>query len=215
MNAWSSFSPKSGRSCLIAIPMVWLALLVLQVNADQVQMQNGDRYIGDVVEVNGVSVTVQSDVLGKLNLPRAKVAIITFGAQAGIVQPAVNTTNTVLKRPLPAATNAFSTELGVNSNLIQRVQRQFLAGADPAAQDKFNELVSGLLSGRLTVEDIRKEAKSAADQIRALRKDAGQDASWAIDGYLAILDHFVKETPATAKPRTNSPATKPQLLEDE
>ena len=77
--------------------------------------------------------------------------------------------------------------------------------AGPEANNKFNEMVSGLMSGRLTVNDIRAEAKSAADQLKELKRDLGEDAGGALDGYLAILEHFLQET---APPNVSSPAPK-------
>ena len=55
-------------------------------------------------------------------------------------------------------------------------------------------MVGGLLSGRLTVNDIQVEAKSAADQLKELKRDLGEDAGGALDGYLAILENFLRET---------------------
>ena len=40
------------------------------------------------------------------------------------------------------------------------------------------------------------QARSAADQIRSLKQDLGDGAGWALDGYLAILEHFLNESPA-------------------
>jgi hypothetical protein len=88
------------------------------------------------------------------------------------------------------------------------VQKQFLNGTGPEANAKFNELLGGLMSGKLSVEDIRTEAKAAADQLRALKRDSGEDAGFASGAYLAILDHFLKET-APSGSATNAPASSP------
>src|SRR5205814_7802979 len=74
-------------------------------------------------------------------------------------------------------------QIGTNTNFIEQVQAQFLADAGPEDNNKFNALVSGLLSGRLTVNDIRAEAKSAADQIKKLKRDLCEDTRGALDGY--------------------------------
>ena len=71
---------------------------------------------------------------------------------------------------------------------------------------KFNELLGGLMSGKLSVDDIRAQAKTAADQLRALKREGGEEAGFAADAYLAILDHFLKETPP-ASSATNAPAS--------
>jgi hypothetical protein len=102
-------------------------------------------------------------------------------------------------------------QLGANSNLIQQVQSQVLSGASPEANDKFNEMVGGLMSGKLTVNDIRAQAKSAADQMRAAKKDLGEDAGFAIDGYLAILDKFLKETAPSGEATAKNPKPAPKL----
>ena len=95
--------------------------------------------------------------------------------------------------------------MGAHTNLIRQVQKQFLTDAGPEANKKFDELLSGLMSGKLTVDDLRAEARSAADQLRALKRDSGEDSGFAADAYLAILDQFLKGTkPAT--PATNAPA---------
>ena len=186
------------------------------LRADQVEMQNGDRYVGHVLSLNTNTVVLQSDVLGTLRLPRSRVAIITLGPGPATDSPA-----------LPMATNAFTPAassksanvasnlspgllgLSKSTNLIQQVQKQFLSGAGPEANNKFNELLGGLMSGKLSVEDIRAEAKTAADQLRVLQRESGEDAGFGASAYLAILDHFLKET-APSGPTTNGPGTSPK-----
>ena len=98
------------------------------------------------------------------------------------------------------------------------MQKQFLSGAGPEANNKFNELLGGLMSGKLSLDDIRAEAKTAADQLRALKREGGEETGFATDAYLAILDHFLKET-APSGSATNTPASssgsKPQSEEEE
>ncbi len=65
------------------------------------------------------------------------------------------------------------------------------------------------MSGKLTVNDLRKEAKSAADQLRAVKRDLGDD-SGTLDGYLSILDSFLNETASPAGSATNAPASLPK-----
>src|ERR1041384_7289658 len=47
--------------------------------ADQVDMQNGDHYVGKVLSVTTNTVVLQNEVLGTVNLPRARVANISLG----------------------------------------------------------------------------------------------------------------------------------------
>ena len=168
---------------------------------------------------------LQSDVLGTLRLPRAKVAVITLGSGPATNSPALPAlTNAPVLALSTAPTNkppkpspAFA-QLGASTNLIQQVQKQFLSGAGPEANNKFNELLGGLMSGKLSVDDIRAEAKTAADQLRALKREGGEETGFATDAYLAILDHFLKETAPSAS-ATNAPASlpasKPQSEDEE
>jgi len=48
--------------------------------------------------------------------------------------------------------------------------------------------------------------KTAVDQLRALQRESGEDAGFAASTYLAILDHFLKET-APSGSATNAPAS--------
>ena len=61
-----------------SVLLLWLAAVGLR--ADQVEMQNGDRYVGNVLSLTADKLVIQSEVLGKLTIPRDKVALITLGA---------------------------------------------------------------------------------------------------------------------------------------
>jgi uncharacterized protein len=212
-------SPKSSGAVLgTALLSAALALFAAAnpLLADQVELQNGDRYVGHILSLNSNTVVLQSEVLGTLRLPRSKVAVITLGAQALTNSPALpSATNLPVGPNTPASTKSAATlsptlrQLGTSTNLIQQIQKRFLGDAGPEANNKFNELLGGLLSGKLTVDDIRAEAKTAADQLRALQRESGEDAGFAASAYLAILDRFLKEsTPAGTA--TNVPAPSPK-----
>ncbi len=194
-------------------------LLPLGLHADQVVLQSGDRLNGQVLALTTNALVFQSDVLGKVSLPRNRVTRIAFVATAPTngVPPAVAASSAAL------ATNTSANsapdlatvlrQLGSQTNLVQQVQAEQLSAAGPEAQSKFRQLVGGLMTGRLTVADIRGEARSAADQLRELRKDLGPEVGDALDGYLAILDNFLQETaPAAEAPRSPAaPPPKPAL----
>jgi hypothetical protein len=150
---------------------------------------------------------VKSEVLGTLRLPRSKVAAITFGpvqATNALVLPA--RTNAALPKRAAAVTNTASggspvlKGMTVPTNLLQQVQQQVLSDAGPEANAKFNELLGGLLSGNLSVGDIRAQAKTAADQLRVLDRESGEDEGTAAGVYLSILDQFLKETAPAGYP---------------
>jgi hypothetical protein len=185
-----------------ASPSPWLC-------ADQVEMQNGDRYVGKVLSLTTNQLVIQSDVLGKLTLTRDKVALITLGptTKTNVIRAAsstsaqANPSSDASAHLNPDAATALRS-VGSNTNLAQQVREQFLAGAGAEANKKFDELLSGLASGKLNLDGIRSEATSAASQLRALKKELGPDASEPLDAYLEILDNFLKEAapPAGAVP---------------
>lgn len=186
-----------------------LAAFGSQLKADQVETQTGDRYVGKVLSVNADTVVFHSEVLGTVKLSRAKISQITLGTNSPIHPGQLVSSNPV---PRLSGTNSNPElavavrQLGSSSNLIQQVQSQFLNGAGPEAKEKFDQLLGGYLSGKLSVEDIRAEAKTAADQLRSARNELGGESTPLLDSYLAILDKFLNETgPGT----TNSPLLKP------
>lgn len=206
-----------------------LALSALSLRADELQMQNGDHYTGKVLSVTEDSLVLQSDVLGKVTLPRSKIASLTFGdaktANAAPAAPAVAAAPTIT--PNTATTNAdlaaVLRSLGADTNFVQQVRQQLLAGS-PEAGQKYDELVGELMSGKLNLEGLRSQAKTSIDQINQLKRELGPDAGDALDSYLSILQSFVDETtPAPASTQkpvavpsasapTAAPAGNPQTL---
>ncbi len=193
--------PLALRHFGLLLLVIFLSWWTMPGVADQVEMQNGDRYNGKVLSLDEKSLVLQNDVLGKLTLPRARVAVVLLGTISG-----KTLTNSVAKTG-GVSTNSLAAELASHSNIVSQVQKRFLAGAEPEAQQKFNALVSGLLDGSITVQDVQREARTAAERVRALKKELGPDASFALDGYLAILDQFLKEAPPEPS-TTNKPAAK-------
>lgn len=196
-----------------AVIFLSLSLLASKVRADQVEMQNGDRYIGKVVAMTENAVVLQSEVLGKITLPRVKVANINFsGATAATAIPSTNHP----AGPSLVMTNShpdLSASLRANTNVIEQVRQQFLGDAGPEANKKFDDMAGDLLNGKIDMNSLRAQAKAAADQIRALKGQGGQNgaADDMLDSYLAILDNFLKETgtPASTLPRNtnNTPSS--------
>jgi len=190
--------------------VVLFAVPILMVRADQIEMQNGDRYSGAVLSMTPDTVVLQSEILGQLKLPRNQVAAVTIGSASHISRPVVSTNN-----PGPAAaalatqphsdTGDALRQLGANTNLVQQIRKQFLADAGPQANEKFDELFNGLVTGKLDMDGLRAEAKSAADQLRAMKKDMGGDAGETLDAYLGVLDSFLSQnTPPATAPGTNN-----------
>jgi hypothetical protein len=198
--------------------MLFLLLAAPRLHADLMEMQNGDRYAGKVLSVSAETVVMESDVLGKINVPRKKVASLAMGtnaaaAAANIVRVS-GSTNLPAAAPAAALANtnvdvsAALHRLGGNTNFVAQIRQQMLAGS-PEAAGKYDEMVNGLMSGQMSLSDLRSQAKSYADQLREMKRDLGPEAGDSIDTYLAVLDSFLKETaspPAGARPQTKSAA---------
>jgi hypothetical protein len=191
--------------------IIFTFIATLWLRADQVEMQNGDRYFGKVLSVSADTVFLESEVLGKINVPRKNVASLVFGTNA-VATVSVPTNLPAAAAPAGAAdTNldlsAALRNPGAGTNVIRQIRDQMLAGS-PEAAGKYDEMVNGLLSGSLNMDDLRREAQSDADQIRQLKHDLGPDAGDSLDGYLDVLDDFLKESDSAAEP-TNSAAASP------
>jgi hypothetical protein len=210
---------KQNQTRSAQVALVCAALFLFPVfrtlHADQLEMQNGDRYVGKVLSLNSNTIVLQSEVLGTINLPREKVTAITLGAGSAKSSKLSPTNKTSLTPSLNSASTAAEPapalrQIATNTSLIKQVQSQFLADAGPEATAKFNELLDGLSTGRISMNDLRAQAKSAADQLRNLKRDVGDDAGFAVDGYLDILDSFLKQVPASGATITHSTTALPK-----
>lgn len=203
-----------------------VVLSVARLRADQVEMANGDRYVGRVLSLSGETLLLQSDVLGNLRLPRSRISTILLDprpaaagtnaalrpaaprAKVALAAGATNTSARVAGTSTNASTDfaAAMRQLGGSSNMLRQVQDQLLTGAGPEAQAKFNDLMGGLLTGKIDLTQLRAQAKSTLDQARSMRGDLGEEGAGMLDSYLAILDGFLKETEPEAA-STNKPPT--------
>jgi hypothetical protein len=162
------------------------------------------------------SLVLQSDILGTVTLPRAKVAAITLGSEAAtnssrIAAVASPRAQAVLKTNAASELSGQFRQLGTETNLLQQVQSQFLASAGPEANARFNRMINDLSTGRMDINGLRAQAQSAAAQLRSLQKEAGADDTGTLDMYLSVLDAFIKETApssnAAGAPLKSKPAS--------
>ncbi|MGA2244434.1 MAG: hypothetical protein ABSH48_05490 [Verrucomicrobiota bacterium] len=175
------------------------------LRADVLEMQNGDRYSGKVLAVSANTVVLNSEILGRITVPRSKVATLTLSGNAAAPKapenpgvPAVTNVPDAAPPALAAAnTNADLSaalrQLGGNTNFIGQIRQQLLAGS-PEASAKYDEMVSGLLGGQLNLADLRRQAQASAQQLRDVKRELGPEADEVLDPYLKILDAFVNET---------------------
>jgi hypothetical protein len=209
------------RFLLAPVGMIFIFASAFRLRADEVNMQNGDRYFGKVLSVSADTVVLESEILGVINVPRKKVASLAVGNGASAPKtatdaaPASASANLLATAPsaIPADTNldlsASFRGLGANTNFIGQIRRQLLAG-NPGAASNYDEMVSGLLNGTLNVDDLRREAQSAAEQLRELKRDLGPQAGSSFDSYLEVLDNFLNETATGPTNAVPAPPPKPQ-----
>ena len=204
--------------------MIFACVAAPWLHADLVEMQNGDRYAGKVLSVSADTVVLDSEMLGKITVLRKKVASLAFGtnavapkAAANIIVRASATANPAAAVPTAALANTNVDlsvalhRLGADTNFVGQIRQQMLAGS-PEAAGKYDEMVNGLMSGQVNLDDLRSQAKSYADQLREMRRDLGPGSSDSIDAYLSVLDNFLRETASQpghtdpAAPQPGSPA---------
>ena len=192
---------------------LWLGSGTTWVRADQVELQNGERLAGKVLALTTNVLVIESELLGKVSLPRDQVAAITLGPRSTAPAARLSSSTNQLPRALaaalakrdPSATAALG-QLDLGTNSVRQIQSQLLGDAGPEANQQFNQMVAGLMTGKITVNDLRVQAKAVADQARALRRDGADDPSGMLDAYLAILDDFLRDS-APAAATTNSAAS--------
>lgn len=88
---------------------------------------------------------------------------------------------------------------GLGPQTLSEVQKALPLVNTPEVRDYFNSTVGGLMSGSLSIQDVRKDAVKARDTILDLKKDLGPGAD-ALNGYLSILEGFIEETTPAGAP---------------
>jgi hypothetical protein len=214
--------------------------------ADTVRLTNGDTVHGKVLTLDDKGLTLESGPLGKLTIDRKNVEVIVLGdaplPAAAAPGPAPNAVNDYLKSqkidpavfrqgmpgaPAPAdapqisegtpadAIRQLQTQ-GLDPQMVRQLQQTLPLMATPEAKKYFNDTLAGLASGKLNVEDIRKDAVHARDELLSLEKDLGPAGHAAIAPYLGILNHFLDESAppeekaANEKAPVNPPSAKPK-----
>lgn len=86
----------------------------------------------------------------------------------------------------------------LDAGSLAEVQKAFPLLATKEAGGYFNATLGGLITGKLGVQDIRKDAIKARDGILELKKEIGGDAD-ALNPYLGILEKFIQETEPEAE----------------
>ena len=183
-----------------------VCLLPAVLRADVIELVNGDRYYGSLIAVTQTNVELKSEIQGKMNIARDKVATIMFRETAA--QKADVAKSITGKKNAKAS--ALADELraqGINPKDIGKVPEEILSGANPEATAQFKDMVAGLMTGQLSVDSIRAQAQKSVEEIHAMKEDLGEEGGELLDGYLLILENFLKETDKSdaVKPKEKLP----------
>lgn len=186
--------------------IVLIATSALPARCEILLLNNGDQYRGKVLGMNASNILFQSEVQGRVILPRNKVAQIILN-EAAVAKAATNAAvkpgagAVVMAGPPTAAGSPAGDSVtdemrkqGIDPKIINEIQGQIFGKASPQAAAKFDELMNGVITGRLGVQDIRAEAQKTISQVKAMKKDLGDDAGDLLDGYVAILEKFVADS---------------------
>ncbi len=158
--------------------------LTQPAHSETIHLINGDLIQAKVISLDDKHLSVQSNILGILKIPRVKVARIDF-----ISQPQPNSI------PSPKALKSVPGALnqGNPSDLIQQVQQQMLTTAGPEANEMYQNLVQGVTSGSINIPQLKTMAEDTVKQIEELQAELGDDVGFALDGYLGILKGFIQK----------------------
>lgn len=204
--------------------------LVLPLQADTIELSNGDVVSGKVISLDGQHLVLQSELLGELKLAREKVSAIHLGDKPVIARnaasvvpaqaaatPALDPKVQKVLGSVPSSDDVLKQLQGggVNPQMIGELQTKFPLLNTPEAGQYFNDTLGGLMTGKLNIQDVRKDAITARDGLVDLQKDLGPEGA-ALNGYLSILNKFIRETepaptakpPAKDKPANVQPAEK-------
>lgn len=209
----------------------WLGLALLgfglvfapRLEADTIELSNGDVLNGKVLSLDDSQLILQSELLGELKLDREKVSAIHLGdkpvitrqtAPAAIgpadTKPALDPEVQKVLGSVPSTDDVLKQLQGgaVKPEMIGALQTKFPLLNTPEASGYFNETLGGLMTGRLDIQDIRKDAVKARDELKTLQDELGPDGA-ALNGYMSILNKFIRETEPPAdekKPSGEKPA---------
>jgi hypothetical protein len=203
MKTGSGFSK---RLQLVKVLAGAICLLPALLKADVIELVNGDRYYGSLIAVTQTNVELKSEIQGKMSISRDKVATIIFRETAAQKTDVAKSASGQKKAKISPLADELRAQ-GINPKDISKIPEEILSGANPEATGQFKEMVAGLMTGQISVDSIRVQAQKSVEEIQAMKEDLGADAGELLDGYLLILEGFLKETDKSdpAKPKEKLP----------
>ena len=197
-------------------------LLALPLQADTIELTNGDVLNGKVVSLDGKELVLKSELLGELKFAREKISAIHLGEKPVLARPAAPAANPSNAEAKPALDPEVQKVLGgvpssedvlkqlqgggINPQMIGALQTKFPLLNTPEASGYFNDTLGGLMTGKLNIQDVRKDAVKARDELKSLQDELGPETGAALNGYMSILNKFIRETEPAPNPAANKPA---------
>jgi hypothetical protein len=173
------------------------------IRAEEVRLKNGDVVLGKVKSLDETTLILASENFGELKIARNRIAVIRFAAM-----PLYGLDETIPAAPKPALTKpgdkaaTATVEDDLTSQLkkldptyMKAIEQAFpLLNSSPEAKKYFTDRVEGLMSGKINIEEVRKDAKKVVTELEDLKAELGDETGAALDGYLGILKKFLNET---------------------
>src|SRR4029079_4040753 len=161
---------RLGSSATAGLAVLLLLASPSGLRSDEIEMLNGDRYVGRVMGLGAETLTLQSEVLGTVKLPRERIAGITFARAQTQIERGTNSlksiplslrSNAIPRAQVTVRTNSNSDsagglrQLSESSTLVQQAHQRLLGGAGREARAKFNDLLGGLMTGKMDLNGLR------------------------------------------------------------
>lgn len=168
--------------------------------AETIYLINGDQIQATVISLDSKQLTLKSENFGTLKVAREKLARIDFVPPASTPLAASSKTKPSQQAPTPSALPSLPGTLksGAQEDLIQQIQQQMLTTAGPEANQMYQDLVQGVVSGKINIPELKTMAEDTVEQIEALQEELGDDVGFALDGYLSILKGFIHKADQSA-----------------
>jgi len=156
----------AGRVLLVFVPIMLAALSVggTRSKADSIELVNGDIYSGTLVSASGADLVFQSEIQGRLTIPRDKVVRINI-RQPAPPMPGLSSNAPAALKPGPSSTDPASASSAVSSG--------FQVGA-PSGSTQFSLQYTNRLS-RLT----NAPARTGEAALRQLRREGANSKTVA------------------------------------
>lgn len=180
---------------------------------EAVELRNGDIIHGKVISLDANVLKLQSESFGEVQIQRDKVATIHLHRRISksTNAPAAPTTAPKSTSSPTDLLQQLQSGKGLNATDWDPIQKQLPLVVTPEVKEFVGDRLGGLMSGRLNILDIRKEAIDAVNQIKDIQKDLGPEAR-ALSGYLSILESFIRKTDPTKSEPTDPTKNEPTDL---